>query len=273
MSKLLATGANGAVGSYVEQVFGSKYELVLVDRDELDVTERLDCKWIRDLNPDVVLHLAAATDVDACELDKDMAWRVNADGTKNVALNSPNSKLVYVSTAGVFGGDQEDPYVESDWARPANTYGWTKLRGEKMVDMYHDDHLIVRSGWMFGGGNGLDKKFVGKIRAQIEAGQQEILAVNDKFGSPTYALDLLHVIALLLDSGQSGLFHGSNDGVASRYDVAREIVTVLGADVNVVPVGSDQFPLPAPRARSEAMTSERREPSRSWRDALAEYLG
>jgi dTDP-4-dehydrorhamnose reductase len=75
-----------------------------------------------------------------------------------------------------------------------------------------------------------------------------------------------------LDSGQSGLFHGSNDGVASRFDVAREIVTVLGAEVNVVPVGSDQFPLPAPRARSEAMTSERRDPSRPWQAALAEYL-
>jgi dTDP-4-dehydrorhamnose reductase len=270
--KLLATGANGAVGSYIERVFGDKYDLILTDKQELDITERQDCKWITDQAPDVVLHLAAATDVDACELDKDMAWEVNAEGTKNVALNSQGSRLVYVSTAGVFGGEQRTPYVESDWARPANTYGWTKLRGEKLVDMYHPDYLIVRSGWMFGGGDGLDKKFVGKIQNQLAAGYDEIFAVDDKFGSPTYALDLLGVIYDLLERGESGLFHGANDGMCSRYDVARAIVELTGADATVKAVTSAAFPLPARRAVSEAMSSERRGPSRPWRDALAEYL-
>lgn len=269
---MLVTGAKGAVGSYAEQVFGSKYDLILVDKDELDITDPADCDWITEVGPDVVLHLAAATDVDACQRDKGLAWETNARGTANIARASRDSKLVYVSTAGVFRGDKKTPYVESDKPYPVNAYGWAKLRGEHFVETVHPDWLIVRSGWMFGG-NGLDHKFVGKIQTQIAEGQQELLAVNDKFGSPTYALDLLRVIDDLLETGEQGLFHGANAGICSRFDVAKAIVELTGATVDVVPVGSDQFPLPAPRAVSEAMESERREPSRGWRDALAEYLG
>jgi dTDP-4-dehydrorhamnose reductase len=275
--RMLVTGAKGAVGSYAPQVFGDKYDLILVDKDELDVREPDDCRWIRAQKPDVVLHLAAATDVDECERSPELAWSVNTLGTGNVALASLNTRFVYVSTAGVFSGRKHSPYTELDPAIPANVYGRAKLQGERLVQKMHPDYLIVRSGWMFGGGNDLDRKFVGKIQNQIAAGYNEIWAVDDKIGSPTYAKDLLYTIDRLLDAEETGVFHGCNQGVCTRFDVAEAIVDLTGADAVVRRASSDAFKLDAPRARSEAMDCHRlrvREvpASRPWREALAEYL-
>jgi dTDP-4-dehydrorhamnose reductase len=275
--KLLVTGANGAVGSYVPDVFGDRYDLILVDKDELDITEKTDCGWIRRQEPDVVLHLAAATDVDECERKPDWAFRTNAVGTLNVAQASRDTRFVYVSTAGVFRGDKPTPYTEYDNAVPANTYGVAKLVGEEFTLRWHPRPLIVRSGWMFGG-KARDGKFVGKIQNQLAAGHKDVLAVDDKIGSPTYARDLLGTISRLLDADEEGIFHGANQGVCSRYDVARAIVEIQGADVDVKACSSDAFKLDAPRARSEALEMLRLreqgvEVSRPWRDALAEYLG
>jgi dTDP-4-dehydrorhamnose reductase len=275
--KLLVTGANGAVGSYVPDVFGDRYDLILVDKDELDITEKEDCGWIRRQEPDVVLHLAAATDVDECERKPDWAFRTNAVGTLNVAQASRDTRFVYVSTAGVFRGDKESPYTEYDTAVPANTYGLAKLVGEEFALKWHPRPLIVRSGWMFGG-KGRDQKFVGRIQNQLAAGHSDVFAVDDKIGSPTYARDLLGTISRLLDADEEGIFHGANEGVCSRYDVAKAIVEIVGADVDVKACSSDTFKLDAPRARSEALEMLRLreqdvEVSRPWRDALAEYLG
>jgi dTDP-4-dehydrorhamnose reductase len=276
MKTMLVTGADGAVGSYVSEVFGSKYNLILTDAHSLDVTR--SCNLIRDLDPWIVLHLAAATDVDECERNPDWAYLTNSIGTQNVAM-ATKRKMVYVSTAGVFQGDKYDPYNEFDEAVPANVYGWSKLRGEQLLahTKAPEDVLVVRSGWMFGGGGGLDKKFVGKIEGQLDAGAFTIEAVDDKIGSPTYAKDLLHTIDRLLDADAHGTFHGCNEGVCSRYDVACEIVRLRGAGARVRAVDSTRFPLPAPRARSEAMDTLMLrlagvEASRPWQDALAEYL-
>ena len=277
--KMLVTGAHGAVGSYVEDVFGARHNLVLTDRDTLDITDRrATFKFFRSHAPHVVLHLAAATDVDECERYPEFAWRTNAIGTQNVALAcGSDTKLVYVSTAGVFGGEKA-VYNEFDEAVPANVYGRSKLEGERFALRHQPECLIVRSGWMFGG-QGLDKKFVGKIQQQIFAGAEDIYAVDDKYGSPTYAKDLLRAIQRLLDVDAVGVFHAANEGITTRYGVAREIVKILGVGHlhEVQPAKSTLFPLPAPRAESEAMDSLMMrligvEPSRSWRAALAEYL-
>jgi dTDP-4-dehydrorhamnose reductase len=278
VKRMLVTGAEGAVGSYVTEVFGADYELALTDRLDLDVTNHEECEaWIRAVKPHVVLHLAAATDVDECERNPTKAWTVNTIGTGTLASYARDARFVYVSTAGVFSGHKEDPYTEFDWPVPANVYGRSKLQGELLLRAVHQDFLIVRSGWMFGGGDDLDKKFVGKIQNQLAAGYDEIFAVEDKFGSPTYAKDLLGAIYRLLDANEHGLFHGCNEGICTRADVAEKIVEVTGADAVVKRCSSDTFKLDAPRARSEAMESYRMrlvgiEPSRPWQEALAEYL-
>jgi len=282
-TRMLVTGAAGAVGSYVPQVF-TDWDLLLTDIvgdfQPLDVADPEAVRTaVRTAQPDVVLHLAAATDVDACEKDPDLAFRANAVGTQNVALacRETDTVLVYISTAGVFGGEKLEPYTEFDEPGPANVYGESKLAGERAVTALVPRSFITRAGWMIGGGH-RDKKFVGKIVDLVNEGQTHLRAVDDKIGTPTYAPDMLKGIQRLLATDVYGLYHLANGGAVSRYEIALAIVDALGRDdVTVEPVSSAHFPLPAPRARSEAMRNYRLEllglePQRPWRDALGHYL-
>jgi dTDP-4-dehydrorhamnose reductase len=281
--RMLVTGCGGMVGSYVSKVF-EDYDLVLTDTAEgfphLDVREPAAImNAVGDIKPDVVLHLAAATDVDRCEQDPDWAYHANAIGTQNVTLACQAFEviLVYVSTAGVFWGDKPEPYTEFDVPRPANIYGQSKLAGEQIVSSLLRHYYIVRAGWMVGGGV-KDNKFVGKIAQLILGGKNPVRVVDDKIGSPTYGKDLLAGIRTLLTTNYFGLYHMVNCGCCSRYDVAlavRELLQRPG--VEIAPVSSAYFPLPAPRARSEAMRNLKLEllglnTMRPWQDALREYV-
>ena len=281
--RMLVTGAGGMVGSYVPEVF-KDYDLVLTNMVEgflhLDVREPAAVMgMVTDVKPDVILHLAAATDVDRCEQEPDWAFHSNAIGTQNVALacQAYDVTLVYISTAGVFWGDKPEPYTEFDVPKPANVYGQSKLAGEHIVSSLLRRYYIVRAGWMVGGG-AKDKKFVGQISRLMLGGANPLKIVDDKLGSPTYAKDLLGGIHALLQTGYYGLYHLVNKGWCSRYDVALTIRDVLQRpDIEIIPVSSAYFPLPAPRARSEAMRNLKLEllglhQMRAWQDALSEYI-
>lgn len=283
LRRMLVTGAGGMVGSYVREVFGD-WDLALTDvvdgTTTLDVRDPIALKTAMDqVRPDIVLHLAAATDVDRCEQQPEQAYHTNAIGTQNVALacQAARAVLAYISTAGVFGGDKPEPYTEFDSPAPVNVYGHSKLAGEQIVTSLLDRFYIIRAGWMIGGGE-KDKKFIGKIARLIQQGQSELCVVNDKFGSPTYGKDLLEGIRTLVATQYYGLYHMVNDGVCSRYDVALLIRDILRRpDVRIVPVSSAHFPLPAPRARSEAMRNLKLEllgihNMRTWREAVKEYV-
>jgi dTDP-4-dehydrorhamnose reductase len=280
ISVILVTGANGMVGSYFATLasqFGE--DLDLTDIDSLDVTDRDAVeRRITSQAYSSVIHLAAETDVDRCEREPDHAYAANAIGTQNVALacQSAGILMVYISTAGVFGGDgAAGPFTEYDSPRPANVYGFSKLAGERHVQCLLNRYFIVRAGWMMGG-NTKDKKFVVKILSQVREGR-DILAVSDKVGSPTFARELVLGIKELMPSRRFGLYHMTNHGICSRYDIAKHIVEFLGANVRVTPVNSAHFPLPAPRADSEAMRNLNLEligldRMSHWRDALTDYL-
>jgi dTDP-4-dehydrorhamnose reductase len=285
VARILVTGAAGVVGGYVAEAFADQ-DLVLTDLSAegfvgLDVRDAdAVAMVVAEARPDLIVHLAAVTDVDRCEKEPELAWAVNAVGTRNVALacRETGVTLVYTSTAGVFGGEKAEPYTELDEPGPANIYGHTKLAGEREVQALLDRHYVVRAGWMVGGG-AKEKKFVGMMRRFLAEGSTHLVAVNDKFGSPTYAKDFSVGIRRLVDTGAFGLYHLVNTGgPCTRYDVAVAVCELLGRkDVVVEPVGSERFPLPAPRARSEAMVNYRLEQRgldlmRPWRDALAAYL-
>jgi dTDP-4-dehydrorhamnose reductase len=279
--KLLVTGAGGMVGSYVRRAFVD-YELVLTDITAgstfLDVRDPAAMRSaIVDGGADAVLHLAAATDVDRCEQEPDWAYGLNAIGTQNVTLACQVSAipLVYVSTGAVFPGDNAEPYTELDPPAPANGYARSKRAGEQFVDSLLQRYYIVRAGWMFGGA-GRDVKFVGKITRLIQSGRTRLEAVDDLIGSPTYAADLLAGICRLMETGAYGVYHMANAGWCTRYESALAIRDALDrADVEIVPVSSDHFPLPAPR-RSEALCSVKLEGlgirMRPWQEALREYV-
>lgn len=264
-SKILITGAEGMVGGYAD--FGTK-----TNHRSLDITDLKEVLAVcKKHMPRAILHLAAETDVDRCERDPQHAYAVNSIGTYHmaVAAKEVGAKLVYVSTAGIFDGTKNAPYTEEDKPNPHNHYGRSKFMGELAITGMLTDYLIVRAGWMFGGGPQKDQKFVAKIVEQLK--NQEIKAVNDKFGSPTYGKDLIAGAKELIRQNRIGIFHLGNRGGASRYDVAKEIAAVLAPSAKVTPVDSSYFKLDASRGGYEVMASKV-DVMRTWQEALREYL-
>jgi dTDP-4-dehydrorhamnose reductase len=246
-------------------------------RDAAAVEEAID-----GAHPDLVLHLAAETDLETCETDPDHAYLTNTIGTHNVALacRERGTTVVYVSTAGVFDGEKTDgPYTEFDAARPINVYGRSKFEGERIIRRFAPRSFIVRAGWMVGGAD-RDHKFVAKVIDQLRDGARTIRAVTDKLGTPTYTQDFAQNLLELVGTPFHGLYHMACLGEGSRFDVAREIVAIRGrGDVEVIPVTSDAFAVdyPAPRPRSEMMRNYMLDlrgmnRMRPWQVALREYL-
>ncbi len=281
MSRVLVTGGNGMMGTDLCRILRERGHAVTVtDKPEMDVRDPALVRRIVDgARPDIVMHLAALTDVDGCEQAPDDAYLTNTLGTQNVALAclAQGADLLYVSTLSVFNGDKGEPYTELDTPDPRSCYSRSKHQGELAVQRLVPRHYIVRAGWVFGGGT-RDKKFVAKI---IElAGQRPSLKiVDDKFGSPTYTVDISQGMVNLIETKLYGTYHMVNTGPpASRYEVAREVLRCAGiTSCELFPVSSDEFPLPAPRPRMEAGRNYQLDLRglrwmRPWKDAIAEYV-
>ena len=215
--------------------------------------------------------------MDKCEVEIDHAYLVNVIGTQNVALACQETEaiMVYISTTEVFDGNKKEPYTELDTPSPINIYGKTKFEGEKIVQNILNKYYIIRTCWMFGGKE-KDNKFVGKM-VKLFNEKEKIQVVDDKIGSPTYAYDLIAAIKELIKTGYYGLYHFTNKGSCSRYEIAKEIKKVLNVDVKIEPVSSSFFPLPAPRGKSVASRNYKLEllniiEARTWQDALEEYI-
>lgn len=265
---ILVTGADGMVGSYVD--FG-----VRTNRRILDVTDLREVMAVcLRYRPKVILHLAAETDVDRCERDPAYAYSVNSVGAYHITVGARaiGARVVYISTAGVFDGEKEGPYTISDKPNPRNYYGHSKYLGELSVLQNSDHPLVVRACWMMGGGPHRDQKFVAKIVAQVRDPKvKEIKAITDQLGAPTFGKDLIVEVRRLIQEGRVGVVHLSNTGVASRFDVAKEIVQELRPELPVVPVDSKSFLLDAKRTKNEMLEVETGY-MRPWQNALREYL-
>lgn len=277
--KILATGAKGMMGSDIIPILSREFDILATDIDELDICDEGSVRGtIEAFRPDWVLHMAAMTDLDNCEVEPEKASSVNFEGTRNLAsaCRDFGSAMVYISTSGVFSGKKKLPYNESDIPRPQNVYGETKYHGELAVQeiLPNNRRLILRAGWLFGGGP-QDKKFVSKIY-KIAKQKGSLLAVDDIFGSPNYTVDIGNLIIYLLKNNLSGLFHVANEGWANRFQIAKAIVEIAKVECVVEPVSSEFFKTRAPRPPMEAIDNIRlREIGynmRPWKEALAEYL-
>ena len=253
---VLITGAGGQLGAALREEFP---DARACSRTELDVAEPIRV----DVEPSLVLHAAAWTDVDGAEADEDGARRVNVDGTRNVAaLVAP---VVYYSTDYVFGGTKREPYVESDEPHPLSAYGRTKLAGEGEVQ----DGWIVRSSWLFG--------WTGRnfVRTMLELGRRrdELRVVADQRGCPTYVGHLARATCELLDLPR-GIWHVAAAGDCTWADFAEAIFEDAGIDCRVVPITTEELGRPAPRPSYSVLRSEREgAPSLPhWRDGLRECL-
>lgn len=238
-------------------------------------------KSIVEFRPDLIINLAALTDLEFCEKEQENSWLTNALGAENLGLvaNELDVPYVYISTAGIFGGER-DLYNDFHAPNPLSVYAQSKYYGEQYVRNSVKKHYILRAGWMMGGGPGKDKKFINKIYKQICAGARELFVVDDKLGTPTYTVDFANGLCGVVESEQYGLYNQVCNGAASRFVVAQEFVRLMGLSetIKVTVVSSDYFKEQyfAPRPASEKLVNMKLNHRglnlmRDWHVCLEEY--
>ena len=274
--KILTTGSHGLLGTNILPVLERSFTVIPYDIEEWDITDRdAGERTIRDIRPDVILNLAAYTNVDECEDCLSLADRVNAEAPGIMAklCSDHNIKFVHISTDYVFDGEKETPYKEDDETNPTSVYGLSKLSGEKKVLANCPDAIIIRTQWLYGHG-GIN--FITKItKIAREQGVAEV--VNDQRGCPTYAKDIADPILLLIEKNRSGIYHVANAGSCTWFDFAREIFSCLHIDVVLKPITSEQLNRKANRPRNSVFDCSRLfrdigHRMRTWQDALHDYL-
>jgi dTDP-4-dehydrorhamnose reductase len=272
--RVIITGAKGQLGRSVERAL-SGAALILIDIPDWDITDPLLVPLMTNLKPDIVIHCAAMTDVDGCARNPDLAYRINAFGTQNVALacQRAGAAMVHISTNEVFDGTSGEAYREFDLRRAINPYGASKLAAEKIASQLVSKLYMVRISWLFGpkGNN-----FVSKIvSAADKHGQLQV--VTDEVANPTYAPDLAEALARLIQTEHYGVYHLVNEGYCSRYEFAVEIMKQSGHEQTpVMPIASDQFqrastPPPFAPLRN-TLGAALGITLRPWQQALTDYL-
>jgi dTDP-4-dehydrorhamnose reductase len=275
--KVVVTGAAGQLGQDVLLELERKnHQAIGTDREQLDITNEDDVlAFISDVKPDVILHCAAYTNVDAAEEDEETAYQVNGIGTKNLAqaAKQTGAKMLYISTDYVFNGTASEPYEVDQPTQPLGAYGRTKLAGEEFVQDILEKFFIVRTAWVFGA---YGHNFV-KTMLRLGKERGEVGVVHDQVGSPTYTVDLAKFMVELMETDKFGIYHATNSGVCSWYEFAVEIFNQAGLNVKVNPLTTDQFPRPAARPKYSVLSKEKIEqqgltPLRDWKSALDAYL-
>lgn len=276
--KYLVTGGSGQVGYDVirELVKHDKDVLVVAPtHEDMDITNREETiNYIKNFNPDVIIHSAAYTNVDKAESDVKAAYDINVNGTANIAdaARLVNAKLIYVSTDYVFDGTKKEPYKMEDEARPINVYGQTKLLGEEIVREY-PKHFIARTSWVFGAsGNG---NFV-KTMVRLSENHDKLRVVNDQIGSPTYSKDLARLLIEMSESDAYGTYPANNEGYTSWCEFAKSIFEEYKKDVVVEGITTEEYNAVAPRPLNTCLDKSaldkagfKRLPH--WKDALKAY--
>jgi len=276
--KILVTGANGMLGTALVEVLSENHEVTGVDIGEADIRIRKEVEeLVLGTGPELVVHAAANTDVDGCELDERSAYLTNGIGTGNVALACARVGAIcmYVSTDFVFDGEKKGPYDEFDAPNPINVYGKSKYMGEVLLARALPRHYIVRTEWLYGRKG---KNFVDEIiKRAVSSGKLKV--VDDQVGSPTYALDLARMMAAMLEKMPPfGIYHLTNAGSCTWYEFALEILSVAGlSSVPVERTSQEEIGRPARRPRNSVMRNllyelEGFPPARHWREALLDYM-
>ena len=260
--KTLILGAGGMLGTDLCSVFPDAVKLT---HDNIDIADKAQViETIKRVGPDVVINVAAYTDVDGCEDEdnRELAFDVNGRAPGYIAQGCSlvGAKLVHFSTDYVFDGSKQE-YVESDSPCPISVYGESKLLGEKNIIENMVDYRIIRTSWLFGehGGN-----FV-KTMLRLSRVMDTVKVVNDQFGKPTYAADLAEKTKELIDM-DSGIYHITNEGVCSWYEFASVAIP------NTVPCSSEEFIRKAKRPKYSVLVNTKTDQMRHWKDALTDYL-
>lgn len=239
-------------------------------------------KDVIDFNPDYLFHLGAYTDLEFCELNADETYNTNTLSVENAVYlaNELNIPVLYISTAGIFDG-QKELYDDWDQPNPLGVYARSKYMGERYVVENARRFLVCRAGWMMGAGPVKDKKFIQKLMKQLKDGKKELFIVDDKDGTPTFTHDFARNVKALIQKEYWGLYNMVCGGQTSRFEVAKELVDILGlADkIKLTSVSSDYFKdvyfaqrPPCERLINRKLNIRNLNLMRDWKVALREYI-
>lgn len=290
---IVITGASGQLGSELQRILASGVaeigpipqacvdaHVVSVDAAHLDIADAAAVDAFFAKTPcDVAINCAAMTNVDGCEQNEELAFAVNAHGPANLARAcvANDVKLVHISTDYVFPGNEEGERVEADPTAPLSAYGRSKLAGEQAVQEAMEDFCIVRTAWLYGY---VGKNFV-KTMLNLARTNGAIAVVGDQWGNPTSANDLAYAILRLVAADERGLFHCTNNGVCSWFDLAARSTELAGIPCEKECLTSEEykrrFPQSADRPHHSALANRRLEqtvgdPMRHWEEALESYF-
>jgi dTDP-4-dehydrorhamnose reductase len=253
--RIVVTGAAGGLGRAFLAVVPAHHDVSALAHDDLDIGDHHAVQAaIAALEPELIVNGAAFTDVDANETDPIRAFRDNAQGPQSLALaaTAVGAVLLHVSTDFVFDGSLDRPYDETDEARPLSVYGRTKLAGERLVRQAGPRHVIVRTGFVFGSG---DDFLTGQLD-RLAAGD-DVEAIEDRIGSPTYVGHLAERLLPLVLTGLPGTFHLAGPESTTWFDVLRRCAAIGGFGGEVRPQRAEDLGLAAPRPRMSALASVR----------------
>ncbi|MCR4651640.1 MAG: dTDP-4-dehydrorhamnose reductase [Lachnospiraceae bacterium] len=277
MKKIIVTGCNGQLGREINKYYADKrgLEFINTDVDELDITNIDEvCELVQGEKPYAIINCAAYTAVDACETNKDIAFKVNVLGPRNLAIaaQSVGAKLVHISTDYVFDGTKEEPYMEYDATNPQSVYGVTKARAEEMVRQFCHRYFILRTAWLYGDG----KNFV-KTMLRLAEDHDTVTVVGDQFGTPTSTAQLVKAIDSILFTENYGTYHATCEGSCSWADFAEEIFRLAGKDTRVVRTTTEEYGAPAARPLHSVLENYMFKMTGAytfcdWHDAIKEYI-
>jgi len=283
--KILVTGAYGQLGSEIKELELQfpDYDFIFTDVDSLDITSEIAVETFFDKNkPDFVINCAAYTAVDKAETEQGITEKINALAPKILGKysNKIGAKLIHISTDYVFAGDANKPYFENDRVNPQGVYGATKLQGELNCLEENSNSVVIRTSWLY---SAFGNNFV-KTMLRLGSERDSLNVVFDQVGTPTYATDLAKAILSIIrisekDSAKfsPGVYHYSNEGVASWYDFAKAIFEISEIDCIVNPVLSDLFPTPAKRPHFSVLNKSKIKDNFGieipfWRDSLKDCI-
>ena len=276
MAKILIICANGQLGTELRHLLDEcGIEYAARDAKDMDITDRETVdKQLNQLKPEVIYHCAAYTAVDKAEDEgKEINWKVNEDGTCNLAEAAAKigAKLVYLSTDYVFDGTKTSEYEVDDPTNPKNEYGKAKLAGEKAIQAAMNDYYIIRTSWVFGK---YGKNFVYTM-LRLAKDHDRLTVVDDQVGRPTWTRTLAEFMTYLVDHDcEYGVYQLSNEDSCSWYEFASEILK--DKDVEIAPVTSEEYPQRAYRPRHSVMSLKKAEATGfvipTWQDALRQFL-
>ncbi|MCI0468505.1 MAG: dTDP-4-dehydrorhamnose reductase [Nitrospirae bacterium] len=275
--KILITGTNGQLaGEFIRTLKNSRHTISAPAEDHLDISSLENVSdAVSNFKPDIVINCAAYNQVDRAEDEFDNAMKVNADGVKNlaVACKKNSALLVHFSTDYVFDGTKNDFYIEEDEPNPINNYGRSKLIGEKSALEETDNLLLLRLSWVFGIGR---QNFLYKL-AEWAKRNATLKIVFDQVSVPTYTKDIVNYTLISIQNGLRGIYHLTNSGYASRYEVSKYFLERLGMRNLLLPVTSDTFKTAARRPYFSAMSnmklsSELNVDIPDWHDAVDRFI-